>query len=238
MTSLNEPKRTFGHSHLSVDCVVLGFDGDNIRVLLLKRNDFELHDMKLPGDIIYADETLDEAARRVIRDYTGMKDLEMVQFQTFSSIDRIDDPRDVYWLESYLQEKVTRVVTAAYFSIMRISKFAAYKNQEFVWMPVDELPQLAFDHNLIIESALDYFAKIATLDNDCFFQLLPRKFTILQLRKLYERVFQTKIDPGNFYKKVAQMPHVIPLDEKEQGQRHRSARYFKYDKKATRSSNL
>ena len=126
MTSLNEPKRTFGHSHLSVDCVVLGFDGDNIRVLLLKRNDFELHDMKLPGDIIYADETLDEAAHRVIRDYTGMKDLEMVQFQTFSSIDRIDDPRDVHWLESYLQEKVTRVVTAAYFSIMRISKFAAY----------------------------------------------------------------------------------------------------------------
>ena len=219
MTSLNEPKRTFGHSHLSVDCVVLGFDGDNIRVLLLKRNDFELHDMKLPGDIIYADETLDEAAHRVIRDYTGMKDLEMVQFQTFSSIDRIDDPRDVYWLESYLQEKVTRVVTAADFSIMRISKFAAYKNH-------------------IIESAQDYFAKLATLDTDCFFQLLPRKFTILQLRKLYERVFQTKIDPGNFYKKVAQMPHVIPLDEKEQGQRHRSARYFKYDKKATRSSNL
>ena len=233
-------KRAFALNHISVDCVVLGFDGDRLNVLLLKRNDFQLHDMKLPGSLIYADENLDEAASRIMADFTGLKGMEMVQFQSFGSLDRTSNPDDVQWLERSQNERVRRIVTVAYFSILRINKLTLKEtgNSELVWVPVDSLPVLAFDHNEIVAAAVDYFARMAYFNNEYFFHLLPKKFTILQFRKLYELVFRTKIDPGNFYKKVAMMPYLMPLDEKQKGQRHRAARYYKYDSKAYKKSKL
>lgn len=227
-------------NHISVDCVVLGFDGDRLNVLLVRRNDFKLHDMKLPGSLIYADENLDEAASRIVADLTGMRGMDMVQFQAFGSLDRTSNPDDVEWLERSQNERVERIVTVAYFSILRISKLTAKESgkSELVWAPVDDLPVLAFDHNAIVSAAVDYFARLAYFNKGYFFQLLPKKFTILQFRKLYELVFRTRIDPGNFYKKVAMMPYVVPLEEKQVGERHRAARYYKYDGKAYKKSKL
>lgn len=233
-------KRPFAMNHISVDCVVLGFDGDRLNVLLLKRNDFQLHDMKLPGSLIYADENLDQAASRIMADLTGMTGMDMVQFRSFGSLDRTSNPNDVQWLERSQNERVQRIVTVAYFSILRISKLNVKESDSssLVWMPVDDLPRLAFDHNEIIAAAVDYFERLAYFDNEYFFRLLPKKFTILQFRKLYELVFRTKIDPGNFYKKVAMMPYVVPLEEKQKGQPHRAARYYKYNSKAYKKSKL
>lgn len=235
-----ENKRPFAMNHISVDCVVLGFDGERLNVLLTRRNDIKLHDMKLPGSLIYADEDLDEAAARIVKEHTGMKGNDMVQFQAFGSLDRTSKPEDVQWLERSQHEKVERIVTVAYFSIQRIRKIATVKDTDssLIWVPVDNLPPLAFDHNKIVAAAVDYFARMAYFNNEYFFQLLPKKFTILQFRKLYELVYRTKTDPGNFHKKVCQMPHVVPLDEMETGKRHRAARFYRYDKKTFKKNKI
>ena len=236
----NDPKRPFALNHISVDCVILGFDGDRLNVLLLKRNDFKLNDMKLPGSLIYADENLDQAASRIMEDYTGMAGVEMEQFRAFGSLDRTSNPDDVQWLVRSQNERVERIVTVAYITILRINKTlsANKKDSSLFWAPVDSLPKLAFDHNAIVAAAVEHFARVAYFNNEYIFRLLPRKFTILQFRKLYEIVYRTKADPGNFHKKVSQMPYVVPLDEKETGQRHRAARLYRYDKKAFKKNMI
>lgn len=90
------------NNHISVDCVVIGFDGEKLKVLLVKRMGEEsgkvFHDMKLPGSLIYMDEDLDDAAKRVLRDLTGLKNVDLMQFKAFGSKDRTKNPKDVHWL--------------------------------------------------------------------------------------------------------------------------------------------
>lgn len=106
------------NNHISVDCVVLGFDGERLKVLLLKRsgedNGEYFHDMKLPGSIIYMDEDLDEAAHRVLFQLTGLKNLTLIEFKAFGSKNRTSNPRDVKWLENAIKQKADRIVTVAY----------------------------------------------------------------------------------------------------------------------------
>ena len=98
------------NNHISIDCVVFGFDGVNLRVLLVKRSGTDsagdYNDMKLPGSLIYQDEDLDEAANRVLYELTGIKELPLTQFKAFGSKDRTSNPRDVHWLERAQQAKV------------------------------------------------------------------------------------------------------------------------------------
>lgn len=111
-------KRPLANHHLSVDCVVIDFDGKQLKVLLINRagedNGEVYHDMKLPGSLIYVDEDLDEAAKRVLFELTGLKSVKLVQFKAFGSKDRTSNPRDVLWLEQTMQLKVERIVTIAY----------------------------------------------------------------------------------------------------------------------------
>ena len=114
------------NNHISIDCLAFGFDGENLRVLLVKRNGSdqggEFNDMKLPGSLIYQDEDLDEAASRVLRELTGVKDLSLTQFKAFGSKDRTRNPRDVHWLERAQKVKVERIVTIAYFSWVKLDR--------------------------------------------------------------------------------------------------------------------
>lgn len=119
-------KRPLANHHLSVDCVVIGFDGKQLKVLLINRagedNGEVYHDMKLPGSLIYVDEDLDEAAKRVLFELTGLKSVKLVQFKAFGSKDRTSNPRDVLWLEQTMQLKVERIVTIAYLSLIKIDR--------------------------------------------------------------------------------------------------------------------
>ena len=103
--------------HLSVDCTVLGFDGSRLEVLLIRRTGMddgkEFHDMKLPGTLILDNEELDDAARRVLGELTGLKNIPLVQFHAFGSINRTKDPKDVHWLEHAQKAHVQRIVTGA-----------------------------------------------------------------------------------------------------------------------------
>ena len=112
-----EQKTPLANNHISVDCVVIGFDGEQLKVLLIKRAGEEegeiFHDMKLPGSLIYMDEDLDEAAKRVLNELTGLKNVNLMQFKAFGSKNRTKDPRDVHWLERAMQSKATRLERSA-----------------------------------------------------------------------------------------------------------------------------
>lgn len=225
------------NNHISVDCVVIGFDGVQLKVLLVKRMGEEegevFHDMKLPGSLIYMDEDLDEAAQRVLHELTGLKNVNLVQFKAFGSKNRMKNPKDVHWLERAQRAKVERIVTIAYLSLVKIDR-ALNRNLDECqasWVAMEDIADLAFDHNLIIKEALSYIRQYVEINPSALFELLPRKFTAAQLRVLYELVYEKRIDVRNFHKKMAQMEYVVPLDEKQEGVSHRAARFYRFEKK-------
>lgn len=222
---------------MSVDCVVIGFDGKQLKVLLINRagedNGEVYHDMKLPGSLIYVDEDLDEAAKRVLFELTGLKSVKLVQFKAFGSKDRTSNPRDVLWLEQTMQLKVERIVTIAYLSLIKIDR-TLDKNLDghgACWVALKDVKKLAFDHNRIIRDALTYIRHYVEFNPSLLFDLLPRKFTASQLRILFELIYGKTVDVRNFHKKIVMMKYVVPLDEKQQGVAHRAARYYKFDRK-------
>ena len=234
---MEDIKTPLANNHISVDCVVIGFDGEQLKVLLVKRagedNGEVYHDMKLPGSLIYMDEDLDEAAKRVLNDLTGLKNVNLMQFKTFGSKDRTKNPKDIHWLERAEKAKVERIVTVAYLSLVKIDRALNKNLDDFQaeWVALQDIKDLAFDHNQIISEAMVFIRQYVEFNPSCLFDLLPRKFTALQLRVLFELVYGRQIDVRNFHKKISMMEYVVPLDEYQQGVSHRAARYYRFDKK-------
>lgn len=225
------------HNHISVDCVVIGFDGERLKVLLVNRHGEEdgkeYHDMKLPGSLIYQDEDLDEAALRVLHELTGIKSVNLIQFKAFGSKDRTRDIRDVHWLERAQQARVERIVTIAYVALVKIDRAldTSLEEHNATWVALADIKELAFDHNLIVKEAIKYIRHTADANPSMIFDLLPRKFTATQLRSLYEVLHDKVIDVRNFHKKISLMDYVVPLEERQKGVAHRAARYYKFDRK-------
>lgn len=233
-SNLNTP---LANNHISVDCVVVGFDGDRLKVLLIKRvgddEGLAFHDMKLPGSLIYKDEDLDGAAMRVLSELTGLKNVDLIQFKAFGSKNRTSNPKDVRWLERAQKAQVESIVTIAYLALVKIDRALSRNLESFQadWVALDDIQDLAFDHNLIIKEALVYIRQYVESNPAALFELLPRKFTASQLRTLYELIYNKTIDVRNFHKKIALMDYVLPLEERQQGVAHRAARYYRFDKK-------
>lgn len=224
--------------HVSVDCVVFGFDGENLKVLLIERNIQEqnenYNDKKLPGSIIFNDEDLDEAASRVLTELTGLKNIYLSQFHGFGNPNRINNPRDILWLENTMKLKIGRIVTVGYMALIKIDRKIQVLPDNTIanWYDVKQLKNMsiAFDHAEIIEKALEHIRFNMDRDPQLFFELLPRKFTMSQLRQLFDKIHNTRSDIRNFQKKVAQWPYVVPLNETETGVPHRAARLYKFKK--------
>ena len=106
-----------------------------------------------------------------------------------------------------------------------------FQNHKVTWCPVQELPRLAFDHKNIIEEAIREIRRTSKLYPAILFELLPAKFTALELRRLYEVIYDKEMDVRNFHKKITAMPYVIALEEKQTNVAHRAARYYRFDKK-------
>ena len=237
MQSIQNNIPPLANNHISVDCVVIGFDGEQLNVLLVNQVGEEegkvYHDMKLPGSLIYMDEDLDEAAQRVLHELTGVKNVDLMQFKAFGSKNRTSNPKDVLWLERAMQSRVERIVTIAYLAMVKIDR-TLDKNldaSQARWVALTDIPTLAFDHNLIIKEALMAIRQFVEVNPSMLFDLLPRKFTAAQLRVLFELVYDKPVDVRNFHKKIAMMDYVVPLEERQQGVAHRAARYYKFDKK-------
>jgi len=219
--------------NLSVDCVVFGFDLNKLNVLLTKR---ELKDEET-GKVIFADytvqghhvmegENLNEAAIRVLKDKTGLKNIYLEQFHTFGETDRMLRERDQMWTKKSYPMVAKHVISVGYYSLVDSLKVNPdQQHQQTMWFPVDKLPELGFDHEKIIQKALSCL-RIKLSREPVGFELLPEKFTLTQLQNLYEAVLGIKMDRRNFRKKIAQMKYLIPLDEKQTGVPHKPAQVF------------
>lgn len=202
---------------LTVDCVVFGFDEGDLKLLLIQR-DIEPFEGRwaLPGGFVRVDESLEEAALRELQEETGVSKVYLEQLYTFGRPDR--DPRE-------------HVVTVAYYALVKLSNHsvkAATDARNAAWFDVCDLPRLAFDHDDIIEVALQRL-KGKVRYEPLGFELLPPKFTLTQLQHLYETILETTLDKRNFRKKILAMDLLLETDEIEQDVAHRAARLYRFD---------
>lgn len=220
------------HNNLSVDCVIFGFENNQLHVMLTKRvltdpNDESkkiINDYTLQGHHIYVGEDLHDAAKRILREKTGLSNIFLEQFHTFGRANRLMLEKDQVWLKATFPDISPQVISVAYFSLVDSSLVKPHKQHpESSWFPINDLPELGFDHPRIIEKALEHLRK-KILQEPIGFELLPEKFTITQLQNLYDSILGINLDKRNFRKKVAQMKFVIPLDEKQQRVAHKPAR--------------
>ena len=224
---------TYIHTHLSVDCVVFGFDDNGLNILLIRRENAGKADLKLPGSLIYFEEDVDRAANRVLFELTGIKKMTLKQFRCFSSPERTNKSEDIKWLSKEYQSNIDRLITIAYLSLCKIDRklnnMSVFEKAE--WCPLSQIPQMPFDHNEIVRESLDEIKRWIEYEPSIVFELLPSKFIFRQLHYLYEAVYNRAIDIRNFYKKMTSIPYLVPLDEKQANVPHRAARYYKFDKK-------
>jgi hypothetical protein len=223
--------------NFSIDCVVFGFDSETLKVLLVERKlvdeltgNILVDDYTLIGNHVFNDEGLDEAANRVLYDLTGVRGIFLEQFHTFGDPERLNHEKDRIWLESIKLNPENRVLTTAYYSLLNINEVQIMaKERKLIWHPVNEPIDLAYDHKEILYLALEAVrTKIRT--NPVGFELLPTKFTLSQLQKLYEEVLGISYDKRNFRKKISRMNYLVPLNEKQKGVAHKPAQLFMFSK--------
>lgn len=222
---------------VSIDCVIFGFDSQRLKVLLLKWKNSDL--CSLPGGRIRHSENLEDAMERTVLERTGLKGVYMQQFYTFGDLNR---------LHRYGREKTIRVVEAAsgikfenttldhrtisvgYYALVNINKVSPMPDaftDVCIWAEVHDLPDLLFDHNAMVRIAL------RRLRREFQFQplgnLLPSKFTLTELRLLYESILDRQLDRRNFHKLVSGHDYLIRLDEKREGTAHKAPYLYKFD---------
>ena len=225
------------HPSISVDCVIFGFDFEKLNVILVERHlddqlthDSLISDFTLAGNHAYVDEPLEAAAKRVLFDLTGLHDIFLEQFYTSGDPDRLKNPKDQTWLTSLGKDPEERVISVCYFSLLNCNEVTIQKRDRKVgWHPINDVKNLAFDHEEILKNAIRSL-QIMLQNEPIGFEMLPEKFTLSQLQKLYEVVFGVEFDKRNFRKKVSKMKYLIPLDEKQKGVSHKPARYYKFSK--------
>jgi 8-oxo-dGTP diphosphatase len=224
--------------HISVDCVIFGFDGENLNVLLIKRKIQDsknpgntIFDFKLPGDFITDEEDLESAAIRVLRELTGLGNIFLKQLWVFGSPSRINKERDKNWLRETTGLPIERVVTVAYYSLIKIeeSQQELVSKNDALWTKLNDISDLAFDHSEILQRALKTLRN-RLLNEPVGFELLPQKFTIRQLQNLYEIILGRELDNRNFRKKILKADYLVATTDKETEVAHKPARLFMFDK--------
>lgn len=202
---------------ITIDNLIFGLDNDQLKVLLVKHND-PIHTNKwaLPGGWIHHDENLRDAAARLLEEWTGVQDLYLEQLKAFGRIDRFPNER---------------VVTIAYYALVSAENYPVISGSSATdasWFSVNELPELIFDHAEILAYGIK-FLRHQVCHQPIGFNLLPEKFTLLQLQALYEAILNTKLDKPNFRRKIMKMNLLTCCNEKQQGVPHRAASLYRFD---------
>jgi 8-oxo-dGTP diphosphatase len=206
------------HMLVAVDCIIFGFDGHDIKLLLVHRAiEPEKNKWSLMGGFLLPDETLEQAANRVLKQLTGLEGVYMEQIQTFSDPDR--DPGE-------------RTLSTAFFALIDIHKYEKQLSSDYLpeWFLLQDLPKLIFDHADMLRLAQKKLRYKAAL-HPILFELLPEKFTIPQLQNLYEEIFSTQFDNRNFSRKVLSTGLLIKLNEKDKSGSKKGAFFYKLNKK-------
>lgn len=208
-----------GQHHLlvAVDCIIFGFDGKGLKLLLIQRGfEPEKNKWSLMGGFLEGKENLDEAANRILKKLTGLENIYLEQLYAYSDINR--DPEE-------------RTVSVSYFALIDIERYEKQISHEYhaEWFLINKRPGLIFDHDEMVRLAqkqLRYKAAIEPL----LFELLPEKFTITQLQNLYEGVYQTAFDKRNFIRKLMSTGLLIKLGEKDKSGSRKGSFLYKLDK--------
>nr|WP_298708496.1 NUDIX domain-containing protein [uncultured Chitinophaga sp.] len=203
---------------VAVDCIIFGFDGTELKLLLIKRGfEPEKGRWSLMGGLMKRDETIDHAASRVLKELTGLENVYMEQLCTFGEVER--DPVD-------------RTLSVLYSSLIDINRYTQQINQDYhaEWFPLKKLPSLIFDHRDMVTLAQQKLRYKAAF-HPIVFELLPEKFTLPQLQHLYEGIFDTLMDKRNFSRKVLSTGLLIKQKDKEKATSKRGAFYYKLDKR-------
>ncbi|MEM8583254.1 MAG: NUDIX domain-containing protein [Bacteroidota bacterium] len=208
---------TYFKSAFTVDNVIFGFDGADLKVLLIHRLEEPFHGYwGLPGYFVKPDEELDEAAQRVLYELTGLQNVYLEQVQTFGGVER---------------HEFGRVITVAYYSLVRADSFtprASGMAGDVKWFSANRLPELAFDHGEILKGALHKLQK-SIRTRPIGFELLPPEFTLSDLQHLYEAIWRVDLEKRNFRKKILSMNLLKDLDKLQEGVAHRPARLYAFD---------
>ena len=201
---------------LAVDCIIFGFDEEDLKILLIKRGfEPEKGEWSLVGGFLKKEETLEVAATRILNIYTGLDDIYMEQVATFSEVDR--DPVD-------------RTISTAYYALVNIREHNKKLIHQFSanWFSVSKAPALIFDHDKMVEKAIKQL-RLRASTKPIGFELLPEKFTMRQLQKLYEAIWDTQLDKRNFINKIRSLGILQKLDEKDMTSSRKGSFLYQFD---------
>ncbi len=201
---------------VATDCIVFGFDEGILKLLVFRRRiDPFKGEWSLIGSFVDEEESVSDAARRVLLQFTGLENIFLEELKVYSDVDR---------------DSGARCISIAQYALIRISDY----DREQVelhgakWFALEDIPDLVLDHNVMIADALERLKQKTTL-RPIGFELLPEKFTIPQLQSLYEAIYQTKLDDRNFRKKLLSFNLLIKLDEKDKSTSKKGAFLYRFD---------
>ena len=221
---------------LSTDCVIFGFHDNQLKVLLIKTKFSE--DWALPGGFVLLDEGIDEAAVHVLKGRTGLEGIFLRQFATFgqanrNSIEKSQQVLDFYGISSEEgQWFLNRFVTIGYYALVDFLKAVPQpegKNEIVEWIDCNAVPSLILDHKEIFDKALETL-RMELNQVPVGYNLLPEKFTIPELQKLYETILGRQLDRRNFLRKITSIGILTKLDEKKSNVAHKAPNLYSFDK--------
>ena len=203
---------------IAVDCIIFGFDGSDIKLLLIQRGlKPEKGKWSLMGGFLQPNEDLQQAADRVLKKLTGLEGVYMEQMRAFG------DPQ---------RDPVERTLSVAYFALIDIHRYEKQLSADYhaEWFHVKSMPELIFDHKEMVEIAKKQLRYKASL-HPILFELLPPRFTIPQLQMLYEGIYDTNFDNRNFSRKVLSTELLVKQKEKDKSGSKKGAYFYRLDKR-------
>lgn len=205
---------------ISVDCVIFGYDKEDLKILLLRSDMPPFEGMfSLLGDLLRPEETLDQSAIRVLEKHTGLNDLFMEQVSAFSEVGR---------------HPLGRVITIAYYSLVKLDERlqeVVHDHPQLQWVSLKTVTDLAFDHKNILNRCSNTL-RHRLREKPIGFELLPKKFSLKQLQNLYEKVLDIELDKRNFRRKLKSLDVLIDVNEHQTDVNHRPAKLYMFDKTA------
>lgn len=210
-------KKQYNGSKISIDCAIFSYDHEGLKVLLVKeKNEKQSIKWKLASDCIKKGETIENTALGILKKFVGLDNFFLEQLKTFG-----------YPSESSSQEDIS----IGYYALAKAEKHSLSTDvldQDIKWCCIKEIKDLSYKHDHIFKDSLIALQNKVG-QSDIAFNLLPEKFTLLQVKQLYEKILNIEIDTSNFRRKILQMGIVVDSNEKEKGVSHRAAKFYKFN---------